>query len=127
MVHPINDAGSVTVRMLLHVDLARSMMLPQLPHALRAPLLCIRACPSEQMVFDPSNIRPAITCVFVAGALLALFYIARARKMRDEREKRRRLYCKSGSFSREMPLPDVPKDVRVLQRAIAVGECDLRW
>jgi hypothetical protein len=64
-------------------------------------------------VLDPSNIRPVLACIAVAGALVALFYTARAHKMRDEREKRRRLYCKSGSFAREMPLPDVPKDVRV--------------
>ena len=79
------------------------------------------SCPNDQMVLDPSNIRPAITCVFVAGALLALFYLARAHKMRDEREKRRRLYCKSGSLSREMPLPDVPKDVREAAGHSAVG------
>lgn len=67
--------------------------------------------PIQQMVLDPANIRPVLACVAVAGALLALLYTAKANKLRDEREKRRRLYCKSGSFGKDMPLPNVPKDV----------------
>ena len=65
----------------------------------------------QQMVLDPANIRPVLACVAVAGALLALLYTAKANKLRDEGEKRRRLYCKSGSFGKDIPLPDVPKDV----------------
>jgi hypothetical protein len=64
------------------------------------------------MVLDPSNMRPVLACVAIAGALVTLFYVARSHKVDNEREQRKRLYCKHGSFTAAMSLAEVPKDVR---------------
>ena len=81
--------------------------------------------PIQQTVLDPANARPVLACVAVAGALLALLYTAKANKLRDEREKRRRLYCKSGSFGKDMPLPNVPKDVCQSSLSNCAGQAPL--
>ncbi len=64
-----------------------------------------------QMVVDPSNLRPVMTCIITGLALLILFFLATRLRLKDEADKRRRLFTKSGAFSGHIPLPDVPKDV----------------
>jgi hypothetical protein len=65
-----------------------------------------------QMVLDPSNMRPLFVCGVAMVSLFGLLVTAQFLSTRRQREQRRLLYCKSGSFSCELPLPDVPQDVR---------------
>lgn len=69
---------------------------------------------ATQAVTDPSNLRPVIACAIIGLALLGLFFVARARTVVDAVVKRRRMYCKAGSFTAASQLPDIPSDVRVV-------------
>jgi hypothetical protein len=68
----------------------------------------------QQSVLDPSNLRPVLACISVAVILMGLLYLAHVNKTRNERERRRQLYTKTGSFASELPLTGVPQDVRLL-------------
>ncbi len=73
-----------------------------------------RCLGSPQSILDPSNTKPAMACIIVGGILLCTYFIARAHKIDNERERRRRLYCKHGSFSGGTSLAEVPRDVGAL-------------
>ena len=47
--------------------------------------------------------------------LCCLLFTAQLHASRHQRECRRQLFCKSGSFVSRVPLPDVPQDVRGLR------------
>jgi hypothetical protein len=55
--------------------------------------------------------RPLLACLFVVVLLLALLFLAYSTRLSNERERRRQLYAKSGSFASEVQLTSVPQDV----------------